>query len=73
MSFTTAEQEKLLGELEERKKNAIALAKELEYKIKNAKALHDQELKQAEKEMNNCKKQMEDSKKKMNEMKQVGL
>lgn len=67
---TIAEQEKLLGELEERKKYATALAKELEYKIKNAKALHDQELKQAEKEMNNCKKQMEDSKKKMNEMKQ---
>jgi len=49
----------------------LGLAEELEHKIKNAKSLRAQELKQAEQEMNRCKKQMEDSKKKMNGMKQV--
>jgi hypothetical protein len=67
----TVDQEQLLKESEERKQKSVALAKELEDKLKNAKALRAQELKQAEKDVNNCKKTMADSKKKLGEKKQV--
>ena len=63
----------MLKDAEENKKKAIKKISELEDKIKNAKKLREQELKEAEKAMDNLKKALEKSRKVMMEKQQVGI
>ncbi len=63
--------ENTLKEAKATKEKATQKAKDLEYKLKNAKALREQELKQAEADVAKARKEMEASKKKMKEKKQV--
>ena len=55
----TEEQNKILQEAKETQKKAQEKVKDLENKLKNATALREKELKEADKRVSDCKKTME--------------
>ncbi len=69
--YITVTQEQTLKDADETAKKNKETAAELEYKLKNAKALRDKELKQAEKSVQDEKKKMDKSHKQMMEKQQV--
>ena len=69
--FYTDECVNVLAEAKKEEAHASDRVKELEYKIKNAKAIREKELKQAEQEVKQAKKKIEESQKKAKEKEQV--
>ena len=71
MMVATEEQKTILAEAKTVQEKATKKAKDLEEKMKNASAVRERELKEAEKEITTVKKRMEASSKKAREMIQV--
>ena len=67
------DQEETLAKAKEGKEKATASVKDLQYKVKNSKALREKELKEAENATSKAKKTMENSQKKMKQKQQVLL
>ena len=66
-----ADSEKIVHEAKETRTKAVKKVKDLEDKIKNAKAIRERELKEAEQSVAKAKKALDESKKKTKEKEQV--